>query len=66
MHLNPDTKYSQTNIRDMTGTFRQELRQKIEDVIPDDAFAVVHKASKRVLGIRHFNEQPMGSLVLCK
>lgn len=59
--------FTDEQLRDMTGTFKQELNngKKIEDIIPD-AFAVVREASKRVLGMRHFDVQLIGGLVLCE
>ena len=54
-------------LKDMTTTFQNELQngKKIQDIIPD-AFAVVREASKRVLGMRHFDVQLIGGLVLCE
>lgn len=54
-------------LREMTDTFRERLQkgEKIEKIIPD-AFAVVREASKRVLGMRHFDVQLIGGLVLAE
>jgi len=54
-------------LQDMTTIFKNELQngKKIQDIIPD-AFAVVREASKRVLGMRHFDVQLIGGLVLCE
>ena len=59
--------FSDEQLREMTNTFKQELKngKKIADIIPD-AFAVVREASKRVLGMRHFDVQLIGGLVLCE
>ncbi|MEH6940260.1 accessory Sec system translocase SecA2 [Bacillus sp. JJ722] len=59
--------FSDEQLKDMTITFKSELEngKKIQDIIPD-AFAVVREASKRVLGMRHFDVQLIGGLVLCE
>lgn len=48
-----------------TGEFKQRLNdgQDLEDLLPE-AFAVVREASKRVLGMRHFDVQLIGGMVL--
>ncbi|WP_438970236.1 preprotein translocase subunit SecA [Methylophaga sp.] len=48
-----------------TDEFRQRLEdgQTIEDILPE-AFAVVREVSKRVLGMRHFDVQMIGGMVL--
>jgi preprotein translocase subunit SecA len=48
-----------------TGRFRERLErgESLEDVLPE-AFAVVREASKRTLGMRHFDVQVLGGLVL--
>lgn len=48
-----------------TDEFRQRLHdgQSLEDIFPE-AFAVVREASKRVLGMRHFDVQMIGGMVL--
>jgi preprotein translocase subunit SecA len=45
--------------------FRQQLSdgKTLEDILPE-AFAVVREASKRVLGMRHFDVQLIGGMVL--
>lgn len=65
-----ESKYepmSDQQLKDMTTFFKDELEKgkKIQDIIPD-AFAVVREASKRVLGMRHFDVQLIGGLVLCE
>ncbi|MGM9945735.1 MAG: accessory Sec system translocase SecA2, partial [Lysinibacillus sp.] len=65
-----ESKYepmSDQQLKDMTSFFKDELEKgkKIQDIIPD-AFAVVREASKRVLGMRHFDVQLIGGLVLCE
>ncbi len=59
--------YTDQELKDMTPFFKKELEtgKKIQEIIPD-AFAVVREASKRVLGMRHFDVQLIGGLVLCE
>ncbi|MGN1385557.1 MAG: accessory Sec system translocase SecA2 [Bacillus sp. (in: firmicutes)] len=61
------TAFTDDQLRDMTSTFKQQLNdgKKIEEIIPH-AFAVVREASKRILGMRHFDVQLIGGLVLCE
>ena len=63
---------SDEDLRGLTNDFRQRLdkAQKLEeqlkmldDLLPE-AFAVVREASKRVLGMRHFDVQLIGGMVL--
>jgi preprotein translocase subunit SecA len=52
-------------LRNMTSSFKEELQNgKTIDDIKLDAFAVVREASKRVLGMRHYDVQLIGGLVL--
>ncbi|SPT99463.1 preprotein translocase subunit SecA [Lysinibacillus capsici] len=65
---NLEKKYvdkSDAELREMTFIFKNQLEQgePITSIIPD-AFAVVREASKRVLGMRHFDVQLIGGLVL--
>ncbi|MBG9454802.1 preprotein translocase subunit SecA [Lysinibacillus sphaericus] len=65
---NLEEKYvnkSDAELREMTFIFKDRLQQDepIASIIPD-AFAVVREASKRVLGMRHFDVQLIGGLVL--
>ncbi|MEK5230786.1 accessory Sec system translocase SecA2 [Lysinibacillus sp. FSL K6-0232] len=65
---NLEEKYvnkSDAELREMTFIFKDQLEQgePITSIIPD-AFAVVREASKRVLGMRHFDVQLIGGLVL--
>jgi preprotein translocase subunit SecA len=48
-----------------TGAFKDRLAQgaKLDDLLPE-AFAVVREASRRVLGMRHFDVQMIGGMVL--
>lgn len=48
-----------------TGEFRQRLEQgaSLDDLLPE-AFAAVREASRRVLGLRHFDVQLLGGMIL--
>ncbi len=48
-----------------TGEFKNRLNtgESLDDLLPE-AFAVVREASKRVLGMRHFDVQMVGGIVL--
>jgi preprotein translocase subunit SecA len=48
-----------------TAEFRQRLEkgESLDDILPE-AFAVVREAGKRVLGLRHFDVQLVGGMVL--
>jgi preprotein translocase subunit SecA len=52
-------------LRNKTSEYRQRLARggKIDEVLPE-AFATVREASKRVLGMRHFDVQLMGGMFL--
>ena len=52
-------------LQGMTGELKQELENgaSLDDILPE-AFAVVREASTRVLGMRHFDEQLIGGVVL--
>jgi preprotein translocase subunit SecA len=58
-------KLSNDALRAKTGAFREQLGQgkDLDDLLPE-AFAVVREASKRVLGMRHFDVQLIGGMVL--
>ena len=52
-------------LREKTEDLRQRLLNgENKDLITNDAFALVREASKRVLGLRHFDVQLIGGLVL--
>ncbi|PFM03108.1 accessory Sec system translocase SecA2 [Bacillus cereus] len=56
---------SDDELRQKTGTFRNMLQNgKTVDDIKVEAFAVVREAAKRVLGLRHYDVQLIGGLVL--
>ncbi|HIK53694.1 MAG TPA: preprotein translocase subunit SecA [Synechococcales cyanobacterium M55_K2018_004] len=64
--LEPDMeKLSDDELRSKTAEFRQRLEkgETLDDLLPE-AFAVVREASKRVLGMRHFDVQMIGGMVL--
>ena len=48
-----------------TTEFKERLSQgeTLDDLLPE-AFAVVREASKRAIGLRHFDTQMMGGIVL--
>ena len=52
-------------LRNKTNYFKEQLDNKIniESILPE-AFAVVREASKRTLGMRHFDVQLIGGKVL--
>lgn len=63
---------SDDHLRGKTAEFRQRLekasspasqRQLLDELLPE-AFAVVREAAKRVLGMRHFDVQLIGGMVL--
>jgi preprotein translocase subunit SecA len=58
-------KFSDEELGAMTPFFKKELEngKSLEDILPD-AFAVVREVSKRVYGMRHFDVQMMGGIVL--
>ena len=52
-------------LKNMTNEFRERLAngETLDDILPE-AFAVVREASKRVLGLRQYNVQLIGGMVL--
>ncbi len=58
-------KLSDAELRQCTETFRRRLEEgeALEDIL-HEAFAVVREASVRTLGMRHFDVQLMGGVVL--
>ena len=59
-------KLSDEQLRNKTEEFKKRHQQQNEslDSILPEAFAVVREASKRVLGLRHFDVQLIGGMVL--
>jgi preprotein translocase subunit SecA len=58
-------KLSDSELREKTDEFRERLAEgeTIDDLLPE-AFAVVREVSRRTLGMRPFDEQVMGGIVL--
>ena len=58
-------KLTDKELRAKTDYFKEELSKgkTLDDILPE-AFAVVREASKRVLGMRHFDVQLIGGVVL--
>ena len=56
---------SDTSLRAKTEEFKERLAkgETLDNILPE-AFAVVREASKRVLGMRHFDVQMIGGIVL--
>ncbi|MDX2216197.1 MAG: preprotein translocase subunit SecA [Oculatellaceae cyanobacterium bins.114] len=64
--LEPDMEaLSDEELRGKTGEFKQRLDkgESLDDLLPE-AFAVVREAGRRVLGLRHFDVQLLGGIVL--
>ena len=64
--LEPDMeKLSDDELRAKTEEFRSRLKegQSLDDLLPE-AFATVREAAKRVLGMRHFDVQMIGGMVM--
>jgi len=59
-------KFSKTELKNQTEVLKKRLAKKGEslDTILPDAFALVREASNRVLGMRHFDVQLIGGMVL--
>lgn len=58
-------KLSDANLVSKTDEFKRRLQkgETLDDILPE-AFAVVREASKRVLGMRHFDVQLIGGICL--
>ncbi|MHC4727263.1 MAG: preprotein translocase subunit SecA, partial [Planctomycetota bacterium] len=56
---------SDSELKAKTNEFRKRIEagETLDDILPE-AFAVVREASKRTLGMRHFDVQVMGGIVL--
>ena len=64
--LEPDIeKLSDNELRGKTDELKKKLQEgkTLDDILPE-AFAVVREASKRVLGMRHFDVQLIGGIIL--
>ena len=55
------SKLTDSELRGKTEEFKEQLKngKTTDDILPE-AFAVVREASKRVLGMRHFDVQLIG------
>ena len=58
-------KLSDEELRNKTDEFKKQLSEgkTLDDILPE-AFAVVREASRRVLGMRHFDVQLIGGIIL--
>ena len=64
--LEPEmAKLSDKELTEKTAYFKKQLEEgkTLDDILPE-AFAVVREASKRVLGLRHFDVQLIGGIIL--
>ena len=59
------SKLSDEELRGKTEEFKKQLKEgkTLDDILPE-AFATVREASKRVLGMRHFDVQLIGGIIL--
>ncbi len=59
------SKLSDEELRNKTADFKVRLQngETLDNILPE-AFAVVREASKRVLGMRHFDVQLIGGIIL--
>jgi preprotein translocase subunit SecA len=59
------SKLSDEELKNKTTYFKNKLEEgkTLDDILPE-AFAVVREASKRVLGMRHFDVQLIGGIIL--
>ncbi|MCX7691740.1 DEAD/DEAH box helicase, partial [Thermoflexus sp.] len=58
-------KLSDVDLAQKTSEFKEKLSKgaSLDEILPE-AFAVVREASRRILGLRHFDVQLMGGIVL--
>lgn len=59
------SKLSDDELKNKTSEFKAKLAEgkTLDDILPE-SFAVVREASKRVLGLRHFDVQLIGGIIL--
>ena len=57
-------KMSDTKLQEQTEVLKKRLKKESLDAILPDAFAVVREAADRALGMRHFDVQLIGGMVL--
>ena len=59
------SKLTDEELKNKTNIFKKQIEEgKTLDEILPEAFAVVREASKRVLGMRHFDVQLIGGIIL--
>ena len=58
-------KLTDAELKAKTDYFKKQLKdgKTLDDILPE-AFATVREASKRVLGMRHFDVQLIGGIIL--
>ena len=59
------SKLTDEQLKNKTNEFKKQLEEgkTLDDILPE-AFAVVREAAKRVLGMRHFDVQLIGGIIL--
>src|SRR5690348_3262195 len=57
-------KMSDAKLKEQTGVLKKRLKKETLDKILPDAFAVMREAATRTLGLRHFDVQLIGGMVL--
>jgi len=59
------SKLSDSQLKEKTNEFKSRYKngESLDDIMPE-AFAVVREGSKRILGMRHFDVQMLGGIVL--
>ena len=59
------SKLTDEELKNKTNEFKNQLKdgKTLDDLLPE-AYAVVREASKRVLGMRHFDVQLIGGIIL--
>ena len=57
-------KLTDKQLQAKTGEFRKRLEKETLDAILPDAFAAIREAASRVLGMRHFDVQMVGGMVM--
>ena len=62
---NPVKELTDAQLRDKSSEFRKRYQEgeSLDEILPE-AFAVVREASQRTLGMRHFDSQMVGGIVL--
>lgn len=58
-------KFSDEELQNQTQVFRERLKsgETVDDILPE-AFATCREASKRIMGMRHYDVQLIGGLIL--